>query len=489
MGQHRSTPTSPRHARPRNRPPIRINATPRSAVAGAIAAATAASMPAIALASMGGRAPEQAHDDTVTTQPLTLPVPVTVDVRPGFDPNRPGFKLDDGIPYVDDGKGDPGDLSTRGEKDGVEPVHPPAVLCVDPNKVTPLGAEGTVSQEFHPGHNGIDVAADYGTPILAAMDGTVIDAGPAQGFGTWIRIQHNDGTITVYGHQSANHVAVGDHVEAGQHIADVGSQGDSTGPHLHFEVWIGGEPVDPWTWLQDAADNVGCNPNAPAPSSSRDESPPPATHDWDGVAKCESGGDWTSNTGYYDGGLQFDPNTWAAYGGTVYAPTADQATKDQQIIVAERVLRDQGIGAWPTCGQYLQPGTGGATVTAASTVGEQALAAGLTQQGVMYTWGGSDPSTGFDCSGLVVWSFRQAGLDVPRVTAADMASWGTSVNLADIAPGDIVISNGGGHVGIYAGIVDGVPQLLNAPTFGEPVQLNPLDWFTASLVTIRRMSI
>ena len=71
---------------------------------------------------------------------------------------------------------------------------------------------------------------------------------------------------------------------------------------------------------------------------------------WDRIARCESGGDWHINTGNgYYGGLQFAASTWRAYGGTAYAATADQASKDQQIAVATKVQRAQGWGAWPTC--------------------------------------------------------------------------------------------------------------------------------------------
>ncbi|MER6157181.1 transglycosylase family protein [Streptomyces sp. NPDC001868] len=76
--------------------------------------------------------------------------------------------------------------------------------------------------------------------------------------------------------------------------------------------------------------------------------------EWDAVAQCESGGDWTINTGNgYYGGLQFSASTWAAYGGTQYASTANQASKAQQIAVAEKVLAGQGKGAWPVCGTGL----------------------------------------------------------------------------------------------------------------------------------------
>ena len=75
---------------------------------------------------------------------------------------------------------------------------------------------------------------------------------------------------------------------------------------------------------------------------------------WDQVAQCESGGDWSINTGNgYFGGLQFAAQTWTGHGGGEFAATADQATREQQIQVAERVLETQGPGAWPTCGTAL----------------------------------------------------------------------------------------------------------------------------------------
>ncbi|MGB6038265.1 MAG: transglycosylase family protein, partial [Gordonia sp. (in: high G+C Gram-positive bacteria)] len=68
--------------------------------------------------------------------------------------------------------------------------------------------------------------------------------------------------------------------------------------------------------------------------------------EWDQVAQCESGGNWAINTGNgYHGGLQFSPSTWSSHGGGQYAPTADQATREQQIAVGERVLATQGKGA------------------------------------------------------------------------------------------------------------------------------------------------
>lgn len=99
-------------------------------------------------------------------------------------------------------------------------------------------------------HYGLDFAAPIGTPIYAAADGVVIEAGPASGFGLWVRIEHADGTITVYGHMQDFSVREGEHVKAGEQIARTGNRGQSTGPHLHFEVWEpGGRKINPKPWL------------------------------------------------------------------------------------------------------------------------------------------------------------------------------------------------------------------------------------------------
>ena len=71
---------------------------------------------------------------------------------------------------------------------------------------------------------------------------------------------------------------------------------------------------------------------------------------WDSIAQCESGGNWAINTGNgYYGGLQFAASTWSAYGGGQYAPTANLATREQQIAIAQKVQAAQGWGAWPAC--------------------------------------------------------------------------------------------------------------------------------------------
>jgi nucleoid-associated protein YgaU len=85
---------------------------------------------------------------------------------------------------------------------------------------------------------------------------------------------------------------------------------------------------------------IGAASTAPAEASGAD---------WIATAQCESSGDWSIHTGHYEGGLQFDPGTWLAYGGAQYAAHAYLATPAQQIAVAEKVLAKQGRGAWPVC--------------------------------------------------------------------------------------------------------------------------------------------
>ncbi len=102
---------------------------------------------------------------------------------------------------------------------------------------------------FHPG---VDFGAPLGTQIHAAGDGTVVFAGEESGYGNYTCINHGQDVATCYGHQSALLVKLGDTVVRNQVIGLVGSTGYSTGPHLHFEVRIGGTPVDPLPWLTPA---------------------------------------------------------------------------------------------------------------------------------------------------------------------------------------------------------------------------------------------
>ena len=98
-------------------------------------------------------------------------------------------------------------------------------------------------------HTGVDIAASQGTPIKAAGDGVVKMAGVNGGYGNWTLIDHGGGLATGYGHQSRIAVSVGQHVSQGEVIGYVGSTGASTGPHLHWEVRVNGNPVDPRGWV------------------------------------------------------------------------------------------------------------------------------------------------------------------------------------------------------------------------------------------------
>ncbi|MGY1713116.1 M23 family metallopeptidase [Geodermatophilus sp. SYSU D01106] len=112
-------------------------------------------------------------------------------------------------------------------------------------------------------HGGVDIAAPIGTPVYAATSGTVTRTGPATGFGLAIYITGDDGAVTVYGHVNAEFVRPGERVRAGELIAEVGNRGQSTGPHLHFEVHPSGRlhagQVDPVPWLRARGVSIsGC---------------------------------------------------------------------------------------------------------------------------------------------------------------------------------------------------------------------------------------
>lgn len=98
-------------------------------------------------------------------------------------------------------------------------------------------------------HSGLDIGGDYGMPIHAAASGIVIESGWIGGYGNTIMIEHGNGIVTLYGHNESLAVGVGQSVNQGDVIAYCGSTGNSTGPHCHFEVRLGGEPVSPWDYL------------------------------------------------------------------------------------------------------------------------------------------------------------------------------------------------------------------------------------------------
>lgn len=103
-------------------------------------------------------------------------------------------------------------------------------------------------------HNGTDFAAPIGTPIYSTADGVVTTAGWSSGYGRLIKIQHEFGIETRYGHLNAIRVQVGQRVSRGERIGDMGNSGRSTGPHLHYEVRVGGQPVNPMIYIRAGQD-------------------------------------------------------------------------------------------------------------------------------------------------------------------------------------------------------------------------------------------
>ncbi|HEY0213014.1 MAG TPA: M23 family metallopeptidase [Paenirhodobacter sp.] len=104
-------------------------------------------------------------------------------------------------------------------------------------------------------HAGVDLAGPVGMKIKAPADGTVIDAGWENGYGLMVRVQHQFGVSTIYGHMSRVQVKVGQKVSRGDVISDSGNTGRSTGPHLHYEIRVDGQPINPMTFIK-AAQNV-----------------------------------------------------------------------------------------------------------------------------------------------------------------------------------------------------------------------------------------
>ncbi|MBP1805968.1 M23 family metallopeptidase [Rubellimicrobium aerolatum] len=98
-------------------------------------------------------------------------------------------------------------------------------------------------------HEGVDMAGPIGTPISATADGVVVFAGWASGYGRLIKIQHEFGIETRYGHLNQIRVEVGQRVSRGDRIGDMGNSGRSTGPHLHYEIRVGGEPINPMIYI------------------------------------------------------------------------------------------------------------------------------------------------------------------------------------------------------------------------------------------------
>ena len=220
-------------------------------------------------------------------------------------------------------------------------------------------------------HRGIDLAVAQGTPILAAQDGRVVSAGDAGSYGLCVVIEDDKGYQSRYAHCSSLNVSAGQEVKRGDVIAAVGSTGNSTGPHLHLEVMLNGEYLNPYFFVDNGDDGTGAIPGTPGG---------PAIPDYSGE------------------------------------PMGD-GSFEAMLHEAEKFL------GWP------------------------------------YVWGGSSPSTSFDCSGYVSWVINQSGVgSVGRQTAQGLYNLCTPVSSANAQPGDLIFFTGTysspgpvSHVGIYVG--------------------------------------
>lgn len=200
---------------------------------------------------------------------------------------------------------------------------------------------------------------------------------------------------------------------------------------------------------------------------------------WDCIAKYESG---NANLSYGDadstGYFQIQTRTWLAYGGGAYAPEAYQASRAQQLIIAEKVLAAQGPGAWATgamcagVGSWsgVPAGTNGDTTPAPpppASTGVTSTDAGSTphaaaaitwartQLGKPYVWGGTGPY-GYDCSGLVLTAWQNAGVSLPGRSTYDFWDSMTHVDSGVLRPGDLILWDFGSaaapdHVTMYIG--------------------------------------
>lgn len=101
-------------------------------------------------------------------------------------------------------------------------------------------------------HKGIDVAAPIGTPVRAPADGVVVFSGVKEGFGNFVMLAHGYGIVTGYGHNAQNLVTTGQVIKRGEQLSTVGQTGRTTGPHLHYEIWVNGRVVDPKRFILNA---------------------------------------------------------------------------------------------------------------------------------------------------------------------------------------------------------------------------------------------
>ena len=206
--------------------------------AGGTAATALADRPDLAITPVA-----QTISEPVTGQPVTSPQPFAAANTQEGSPTSPP------IPPLDELTTAMRDLVEPKQGLPPEPPAPPRPRSAAPTYGTLTSSYGS---RWNTTHYGLDIANTIGTPVVSTSDGEIIDSGPADGFGLWIRVLQDDGTIGVYGHINETLGSVGQRVLAGEQIATVGNRGNSTGPHLHFEVWQqDGLKLDPAQWLSN----------------------------------------------------------------------------------------------------------------------------------------------------------------------------------------------------------------------------------------------
>jgi uncharacterized protein YabE (DUF348 family) len=187
-------------------------------------------------------------------------------------------------------------------------------------------------------------------PTLGKGTTVVLSAGANGAQNVVYRVTYLDGLVTTKLAQSSTVVS-----PAQPRIVLVGTKSSALGTSAPVAPkTTAPKPAAPKTIPAAPAPPKTTTP-APAPPPAPVTTPPPAGGlNWDAVAQCESGGNWAINTGNgYYGGLQFSASTWISNGGGVYAPTANLATKAQQIAIANKLYTARGAAPWPTCGKYL----------------------------------------------------------------------------------------------------------------------------------------
>lgn len=200
---------------------------------------------AIAAAMLIAASPAAAQTETTTAAQISVKVPNLTEGA-----NAPLGKGDEEFSqlFASWKALDNGNLSTSPAKLG---VSIPSLMPVAALRITsPFGMRYHPIHHRYMGHKGVDLAAPSGTPVYASADGTVGKAEWFGGYGNYIQIEHGGDIETRYGHLSAYAVAAGDHVHKGELIGYVGATGDATGPHLHYEVRIAGDAVDPMPYLE-----------------------------------------------------------------------------------------------------------------------------------------------------------------------------------------------------------------------------------------------